>query len=526
MRQVITYLRFSSKPQERGDSLRRQNALFEQWLKKNPDTQVVDTFQDEGQSAFHGKHLKGEFGRMLQSIQDGKYPAGRTVLLVESENRLNRQKARKTENLVDLITGKGIDVICLESGKTYNAENIDELGTSIQLKIAAHIAYTQSKEKSDKVSAAWEERTRLAMEGKRLTKMVPGWIDPETLKLNEHALTVKTVFELLLAGESLHNIARHLQSNNIKAFSRRKDANGFSVHSVRTILTSESTIGTLAASKHNSRPAIPDYYAAAVDVSTFNKAQEILSKNRKGRTPASDNPVTINLFKGLMRCECGSSVHPTGVKNTYQGVYRCNHKVDGRCDIPHMNRKPFDQWMIDNIVGMLEQSIDDKPGKRIAEIEYQIDILSKQIKKAPSILLGMEVESDDFAEFQEEVNKLTRKRKGLRSELDSLKHHESLSDKVLPQLVDLDLTTKTGRVEAQLILSKYILSIVLKREMIVITLRNGCEIGKSRELSPIASRKLIKAVLDSANGKDIDVVEILSGDEDFRKSGRSLTKYK
>lgn len=144
MRQVITYLRFSSKPQERGDPKRRQEELFDHWLKSNPDATIADKFMDEGQSAYHGKHLKGDFGRMLQSIQDGKYPSGQTVLLVESENRLNRQSARKTENLVDLITGKGVDVICLESVKVYNSTNIDDLDTYIQLKIAAHIAHQQS----------------------------------------------------------------------------------------------------------------------------------------------------------------------------------------------------------------------------------------------------------------------------------------------------------------------------------------------------------------------------------------------
>jgi DNA invertase Pin-like site-specific DNA recombinase len=71
MRQVITYLRFSSKPQERGDSIRRQKGLFERWLKDNPDAKVVDEFSDEGASAYHGHHLKGDFGRMLQNIQDG-----------------------------------------------------------------------------------------------------------------------------------------------------------------------------------------------------------------------------------------------------------------------------------------------------------------------------------------------------------------------------------------------------------------------------------------------------------------------
>jgi hypothetical protein len=92
MRQVITYLRFS-KPQERGDSIRRQKGLFERWLKDNPDAKVVDEFSDEGASAYHGHHLKGDFGRMLQNIQDGKYVRANCLTCRLSETRLNRQKA-------------------------------------------------------------------------------------------------------------------------------------------------------------------------------------------------------------------------------------------------------------------------------------------------------------------------------------------------------------------------------------------------------------------------------------------------
>lgn len=521
MRHVITYLRFSSKPQERGDSIRRQKALFESWFRLNPDATIVDEFSDEGQSAYHGKHLKGDFGRMLQMIQDGKYIAGSTVLLVESEDRLNRQKARNTESIVDLITGKGIDVVCLASNKVYNSENIDELGTSIQLKIAAHIAYKQSKDKSDKVSAAWENRAKLALSGEQqLTKMVPGWIDPDTRQLNEHAQTVKTIFTLLLAGESLHNIARHLQLNGIRSFSRRKDANGFSVHSVRTILRSETTIGTLPASQHNDRPAIPNYYAAAIDVATFNKAQAILGKNRKGRTPASDNPVTINLFKGLMRCQCGASVHPTGVKNSYQGVYRCNNVPDGRCAMSPLKRKAFDQWMLENIVGMLERSGDNNTEIRKSEVQYQIGLISQKLRKAAPLLL----ELDDVTELKEQVNELNHQRQKLQTELDGLNQRETFSDKPLHQLSEIDTATKVGRVEIQLILSKYIEAIVVQEEMIVINLRNGCIIGQPRNLSPVVSTALIQKVISSLDGKGIDAFEILSKDESFRKSGKQVLK--
>lgn len=521
MRQVITYLRFSSKPQERGDSIRRQKGLFERWLKDNPDAKVVDEFSDEGASAYHGHHLKGDFGRMLQNIQDGKYLSGQTVLLVESETRLNRQKARNTENLVDLITGKGVDVICLESGKIYTSTNIDDLDTSIQLKIAAHIAHQQSKEKSIKVSAAWEHRAQLALEGKQqLTKNVPGWIDPDTRKLNEHSSTVVTIFDLLLSGESLHNIARYLQANNIKSFSRREKANGFSVHSVRTILRSESTVGTLAASKRNDRPAIPNYYEPAIDVATFNKAQEILSKNRVGRAPASDNPITINLFKGIIRCQCGASVHPTGVKATYQGVYRCNNVPDGRCNVPTIKRKPFDKWMLDNIIGFLERSDGNNTDKRKAEIEYQISLVTSKLKKAATLLL----ELDDVTELKEQVKELNIQRINMQSELDELNQRETLSDKPLHHLSEIDLTTKAGRVEAQLILSKFVQSIELQREMIIITLRNGAVIGKSRDLSPALSQDLMKQVVSSSSPRDIDMFSVITSDEEFRKSGKPVTK--
>ncbi|MBB7002752.1 recombinase family protein, partial [Escherichia coli] len=349
MRTVITYLRFSSATQgaEGADSTRRQNELFKQWLRKNSDAQVVASFNDEGLSGYKGKHLSGQFGDMLSRIESGEFPEG-TILLVEAIDRIGRLEHLETEALMNRIIAHGIEIHTLQDGLIYTRDALsDDLGISIIQRVKSYLAHQESKQKSFRVSQKWKQRAKLALAGEqRLTKMVPGWIDPDTFKCNEHAETVRLIFKLLLDGESLHNIARHLQSNDIKSFSRRKDANGFSVHSVRTVLRSVSAIGTLPASQRNDRPAIPNYYEAAIDAATFNKAQEILDKNRKGRTPASDNPLTINIFKGLFRCQCGASVHPTGTKRTYQGVYRCNNHLDGRCDVQPLKRKPFDRWWI------------------------------------------------------------------------------------------------------------------------------------------------------------------------------------
>ncbi|WP_053294393.1 recombinase family protein [Escherichia coli] len=475
MRTAITYLRYSSAIQgaEGADSTRRQNDLFKQWLKKNGDAQIVASFSDEGLSGYKGKHLTGQFGDMLARIESGEFPEG-TILLVEAIDRIGRLEHLETEALMNRILGNGIEIHTLQDGLIYTKDALaDDLGISIIQRVKSYIAHQESKQKSFRVSQKWEQRAKLALAGEqRLTKMVPGWIDPETFKLNEHAETVRLIFKLLLDGESLHNIARHLQSNGIKSFSRRKDANGFSVHSVRTILRSETTTGTLPASQRNDRPAIPNYYEAAIDASTFNKAQEILGKNRTGRTPASDNPLTINIFKGLFRCQCGASVHPTGTKNKYQGVYRCNNHLDGRCDVPPLKRKPFDKWMIDNFLGMIDVVSDGESERKIAALQHEVETVTARIKKATALLLEM----DDITELKAQVKELNQKRTELQTTINTMKRKTSLSDKGLPQIKGLDLMTKAGRVECQLILSKHLKGLTLGKDSVTVTLQNDTEI--------------------------------------------------
>ncbi|MDS4035346.1 recombinase family protein [Citrobacter amalonaticus] len=474
MRSVITYLRFSSAIQgaEGADSTRRQNDLFKQWLKKNSDAQVVASFNDEGLSGYKGKHLSGQFGDMLSRIESGEFPEG-TILLVEAIDRIGRLEHLETEALMNRIIAHGIEIHTLQDGLIYTRDALsDDLGISIIQRVKSYIAHQESKQKSFRISQKWAQRAKLALAGEqRLTRNVPGWIDPDTFKCNEHAETVRLIFKLLLSGESLHHIARHLQSNGIPSFSRHR-ANGFSVHSVRTVLRSESVIGTLPASQRNDRPAIPNYYEAAIDASTFNKAQEILGKNRTGRTPASDNPLTINIFKGLFRCQCGASVHPTGTKNKYAGVYRCNNHLDGRCDVPPLKRKPFDKWMLENFLGMIDVGNDGESERKIAALQHEVEIVTSRIKKATALLLEM----DDITELKAQVKELNQKRTELQTTINTMKRKTSLSDKGLPQLKDIDIMTKAGRVECQLILSKHLKGLTLGKDSVTVTLQNDTEI--------------------------------------------------
>ncbi|RIG13984.1 recombinase family protein, partial [Shigella dysenteriae] len=92
MRRAISYIRFSSERQLRGDSVRRQSKLVSDWLDKNPEFYLDSSlsFKDLGKSAFSGKHLKGGLGDFLTAIEKGLVKAGDT-LLIESLDRLSRQ---------------------------------------------------------------------------------------------------------------------------------------------------------------------------------------------------------------------------------------------------------------------------------------------------------------------------------------------------------------------------------------------------------------------------------------------------
>ena len=64
---AISYLRFSTPEQEKGDSLRRQINAAEEWALKNGwELDNTLKFEDRGLSAHSGDHRKkGELGELI-----------------------------------------------------------------------------------------------------------------------------------------------------------------------------------------------------------------------------------------------------------------------------------------------------------------------------------------------------------------------------------------------------------------------------------------------------------------------------
>lgn len=158
MKKAIAYMRFSSPGQMSGDSLNRQRRLIAEWLKVNSDYYLdTITYEDLGLSAFKGKHAQsGAFSEFLDAIEHGYILPG-TTLLVESLDRLSREKVGEAIERLKLILNHGIDVITLCDNTVYNIDSLNDPYSLIKAILIAQRANEESEIKSSRVKLSWKK---------------------------------------------------------------------------------------------------------------------------------------------------------------------------------------------------------------------------------------------------------------------------------------------------------------------------------------------------------------------------------
>ncbi len=145
-----------------GDSLNRQRRLIAEWLKVNSDYYLdTITYEDLGLSAFKGKHAQsGAFSEFLDAIEHGYILPG-TTLLVESLDRLSREKVGEAIERLKLILNHGIDVITLCDNTVYNIDSLNEPYSLIKAILIAQRANEESEIKSSRVKLSWKKNGRM-----------------------------------------------------------------------------------------------------------------------------------------------------------------------------------------------------------------------------------------------------------------------------------------------------------------------------------------------------------------------------
>jgi DNA invertase Pin-like site-specific DNA recombinase len=318
---AYSYIRFSSAEQQKGDSLRRQVELSEDYARKhNLELDKELTFYDLGVSAFNGKNRdEGALRQFIEAVETGKV-APHSWLLVESLDRISRDNITSALTLFLQLLDLGLTVVTLGDDRKYAKATVNanpmELMASLMVFSRAN---EESATKSKRVSAAWSAKQKeAAQSGKPTTSRCPLWLrltdDRSRYELiPERAAIVRRIFDMA-AGGSMGQavIAQHLNVDGVPPFGKSKR---WASSSVRKILVNRSTIGEYQPTTLNTdgeRVAASDpvlgFYPAAVDQELFEATQEarsgrrISGRGRKGKNFSS-------LFTGLAKCSCGASLH-------------------------------------------------------------------------------------------------------------------------------------------------------------------------------------------------------------------------
>ncbi len=218
---AYSYIRFSTPEQRKGDSLRRQLEDSQKWADEHG--YVIDTklkLRDEGRSAYHGDHLEhGALGQFLKKVEEGAIEHG-SALIVESFDRLSREKVTKAQSIFLQIIYAGITVVTTMDNKVYTVDSIDENPMDLMLSLLIMMrAHDESKHKSIRGLKKWVVKSEAAANGgPKLTGRTKGWLklskDRKSFEvIEERAEVVRRIFQERLKGKSPPRIAREFNQD-------------------------------------------------------------------------------------------------------------------------------------------------------------------------------------------------------------------------------------------------------------------------------------------------------------------------
>lgn len=317
MRRAYSYIRFSTPEQRLGDSARRQIEASRSYAETH-GMQLDELLRDEGLSAYHGMHKShGELGTFIAAVEAGEVTSG-SVLIVESLDRLSRETIDLAlEQFMSLLRA-GIEIVTLTDNRRYDKSSLSNLTDLIVSLSIMSRAHEESATKAERVSAAWDQKRKLAAKNKKpMTARCPWWLQLRDDRsgydvIPEAAKIVKSIFHDTIKGIGRRIIATKLNEAGVEPIGDGK-RKGKQWHSsiIAKTLDNRAVFGEFQPCRKQDRQPVGEpihgYYPAVIDESTFYKAQQATQSRRiaRGRTGKRFG----NLFTGCCKClECNGTV--------------------------------------------------------------------------------------------------------------------------------------------------------------------------------------------------------------------------
>lgn len=486
---AYSYIRMSSQQQLKGDSLRRQLDKSREYAAEN-NLDLDEGLRDIGISAWTGENLKdGALGQFLQLVKTGRIERG-SFLLVESLDRLSRREVRNAIGPFVEIINAGITIVTLVDKQTYSETTVDENWTQLMMSLAIMSrAHEESQTKSARLKEAHAARRKRASEGVgRFSPQIWGWIDqvqagPDKFeyRLNQHAETIKKIFEMADSGLGQLVITRRL--NEAKILSPR--GRPWQQPNIGEILKNEAVIGTYQPTHSVNKKTVPygqpikGYLPAAVSDELFWRVQ----RNRQIRiTGGKKGDKLSNLFSSLCSCEhCGGPIRmrTNGSKNYPNLKYlHCDNKYrDIQCSGPGGNfRYDFVERAILDHVREFDADLGVGPyfenkenvKTQIAEAECTLeeaDKIRKNLLRAIELADGETVTLDLLPKLSErrlEVESLKAKISELKIILSEIEKKKSESE-TLPDKINMERLIWTTGTDAEVYDSRCRVSRTIRR---------------------------------------------------------------
>jgi len=315
---AYSYLRFSTADQASGDSRRRQMAMAEKYAAEHHlKLDLSLSFRDLGVSAYRGQNSReGALRAFLEAIEHNLVPAG-SVLLIESLDRLSRDRILAAQSLFMLIIQAGVTIVTLADQRSYSLESLNQNPLDLIVSLVSMMrANEESEMKSRRIRAAYEiKRANLANEPWSLR--CPGWLrlDKTSGKFSvveERAEVVRQIYRDVLAGVGRQTIATRLNEQQVPLFGHGNQKGRIWQKSlIQHLLRAPTVIGTHipfiseyvdGARRLRPQEPIEGYYPAIISETDWEKVQEKRKAWAEHYHVSGPKTGRANLLAGLSRC--------------------------------------------------------------------------------------------------------------------------------------------------------------------------------------------------------------------------------
>lgn len=454
MKKAYSYIRMSTSKQLRGDSLRRQLEASKEYAVLNNLHLMEEldgrALSDIGISAYQSANAeKGVLGAFLTALDAGKIEIG-SVLLIESLDRLSRDKVLVALNQFISILAKGIEIVTLMDKQIYTydgvSENPAQLYTSLGVMLRAN---DESKTKSIRSMAVWDSKRKNAGNSP-VTAKGPGWLvlNKSTNKFEvipERGAIVKMIFDMCAHQCGLWSITKHLNESKTPQFGKAKF---WQISYVRKILYNRAVLGeyqgfkTIDGLKMPIGDPIINYYPRIIDDDLFYLAQAACTRRKTGGSgPKGKN--FGNLFLGFSYCKkCGSKMVVRSVGSKGKTKLMCvQRNLAGICNMPTW-KYSFTEALI--IQHLIEVNFSELLGKndqykyisnKLHSCEAREKELLNKINTALDLILDTSTHPASVKKLQERLAELENQHSLLLAEITE---HSLWLQQYQQQLTELD----------------------------------------------------------------------------------------